>query len=52
MYLCLFPDLLLANLFLGMARVGFMLVVLCGFLKLGLEMFPKWNLSPGLKIFL
>ena len=36
----------------GMARAGFMSVVLCGFLKLDLEMFLKWNQLPELKIFL
>lgn len=36
----------------GMAKVGFMSAVHCGFLKLGLEIFPKWNQSLGLKTFL
>ena len=49
---CPHPWSILVNLCLGMARAGFMLVVLCGYLKLGLEMFAKWNLSQGLKIFL
>ena len=34
---------------LGPAKAGFMSAVHCGFLKLDLEMFQKWNQLPVLK---